>query len=162
MLGTQLAVELVFDLGEVSVGLAGDGYCLGLVPGGVGLDEVLEGIVVDVICARDVSATGGSIPIGEKRRDWEGGRTQWDGTTQRIGWAHYHVRRLHSGTDSLSKFWPYFIASAARMRQGKERKDKTGQRRARKRSVWLRAAGAGAGSMLAQVGIRRSIDAALS
>lgn len=29
--------------------------------------------------------------------------------------AHYHVRRLHSGTDSFSKFWPYFIAGAPRM-----------------------------------------------
>lgn len=81
MLGAQLAVELVFDLGKVSVGLAGDNYCLGLVPGSVGLDEVLEGIVVDVICTREVSATGGSIPMD--RRDETGKEAGHDGTGRR-------------------------------------------------------------------------------
>ena len=62
MLGAEFVVELVFDLGEVSVGLAGDNYCLCLVPGGVGLDKVFQGIVVNVICTiGKLSATGASI-----------------------------------------------------------------------------------------------------
>lgn len=49
MLDAQLVVEIVLDLGQVRVGLAGDCDSLGLVSGGVDLDEVLEGIVVDII-----------------------------------------------------------------------------------------------------------------
>lgn len=33
----------------------------------------------------------------------------------RIG-RYHDIRRLHSGTDSCSKFWPYFIACQSRVR----------------------------------------------
>lgn len=67
MLGAQFVVELVFDLGQVGVGLAGNCYCLGLVPCGVCLDKVLQGIVVDVICMiRGLSATCANVPTDTK------------------------------------------------------------------------------------------------
>lgn len=89
MLGAEFVVEFVLDLGEMGVGLAGNGNCFCLVLGGVHFNEVLEGIVVNVVYARE-------------------GRVSNDESTNVR--SIVDIRRLHSGTDSLSKFWPYFIA----------------------------------------------------
>lgn len=49
MLDAQLVIEIVLHLGQARVGLAGDCDGLGLVSGGLDLDEVFEGVVVDII-----------------------------------------------------------------------------------------------------------------
>lgn len=45
-------VKFVFDFGEVGVWLAGNRNCFCLVFGGVHFDEMLERIVVNVVCAK--------------------------------------------------------------------------------------------------------------
>lgn len=103
MLGAEFVVELVFDFGEVRVGLAGDDDRLALVLGSVYFDEVLERVVVDVIW--QTSRTTRSARILPQERVGTANELWYWGT-------HDDIRRLHSGTDSLSKFSPYFIASS--------------------------------------------------
>lgn len=50
MLVAEFVVQLVLDFRKVGVGLAGDRNGLCLVFAGVCFDEVLEGVIVDVIC----------------------------------------------------------------------------------------------------------------
>lgn len=52
MLSAQFTVEFVFDLREVCVGLAWYSDRLRLVSSGVCLDEVLQIVIVDIICGR--------------------------------------------------------------------------------------------------------------
>lgn len=50
MLLGKHAVQLVLELVAVEVGLAGDGHGLAISRGGVLLDEMLDLVVVDVVC----------------------------------------------------------------------------------------------------------------
>ena len=55
MLVAELVVQGIFESAEGSVWVAGDGESCGLVAGCVDLDLVLQGVVVDVVYACDVS-----------------------------------------------------------------------------------------------------------
>lgn len=50
MLVAEFVVQLVLDFDKMRVGLARYGNCLGLVFSGMRFNEVLERVVVDVIC----------------------------------------------------------------------------------------------------------------
>lgn len=84
MLGAKFVEQFVLDFGQVGVGLAGNGNCSGLAFGGMCFNEVLQGVVVDIICI--IENRGVSIPaiiflgvsvsqlvmtFGDRRRGWE-------------------------------------------------------------------------------------------
>jgi hypothetical protein len=86
--------------------MARDHNGTGLVPGGVRFYVVFEGVVIDIICI-DIEHVSDRQSIG--RQTLRALPDGWRAMSQ-------NLRRLHSGTDSFSKFCPYFIACQSRVR----------------------------------------------
>ena len=89
VLAAELEVEAVLELAEGRVLAARDGDGGGLVPRGVGLDLILERVVIEVVFGKGLKS---AIDLGNLE--------------------NCNIRRLHSGTDSCSSCSPYFILVA--------------------------------------------------
>lgn len=63
MLAVELGVQVVFKLAQGQVRVAGDGHGSGAAPGGVRLDLMLEGVVVEVVyrCTESAPGRGGHV-----------------------------------------------------------------------------------------------------